>query len=139
MLEDLSAARDFYAARGWLADPAAYHQQPASITRSEESEGATWDGPRRRRYRHLRAASGFAPHAGEPGGEHWLDHPTNGTLHVDLIERDPSAPWLVCVHGFGMGSPLVNFNAFGVRQLHDTLGLNLAFPVLPLHGPRGAA
>jgi hypothetical protein len=44
----------------------------------------------------------------------------------------------VCLHGFGMGSPLVNLSGFDVRKLHDELGLNLAFPVLPLHGPRGA-
>jgi hypothetical protein len=36
-----------------------------------------------------------------------------------------------------MGTPLVNFAGFPVRLLHEELGLNLAFPVLPLHGPRG--
>ena len=35
-----------------------------------------------------------------------------------------------------MGSPLVNFNGFASRRLHEELGLNLVFPCLPLHGPR---
>jgi dienelactone hydrolase len=35
-----------------------------------------------------------------------------------------------------MGYPIVDFEAFPVRWLHDTLGLNIVMPVLPLHGPR---
>jgi hypothetical protein len=45
----------------------------------------------------------------------------------------------VGVHGFAMGTPLVNFAGFPVRLLHEELGLNIAMPVLPLHGPRGAS
>jgi pimeloyl-ACP methyl ester carboxylesterase len=138
MLDELAAARELFGARGWLDDPVGYHQEPSPITRSEERDATTWEGPRRRRYRQLRYASDFSPHAGEPGAQRWLEHPTNGVAHAHLVEGDPAAPWLVCVHGFGMGSPGVGFMAFGARQLHDTLGLNLAFPVLPLHGPRGA-
>jgi pimeloyl-ACP methyl ester carboxylesterase len=138
MLEDLGAARKIYAAQGWLDDPVGYHQEPTPYRGAEESEAVAWDGPRRRRYRALRAPSDYAPHPGEPGAERWLAHPTNGTAHAHLVEGDPDAGWLVCVHGFGMGSPTVGFPAFGARALHDSLGLNLAFPVLPLHGARGA-
>lgn len=139
MRRDLAAAHEFYAARGWLADPAAYHREPAPLREARLSQHATFEGRRLRRYRHLRCASEFAPHEGEPGRERWLTHPSNGTLHAHLLERDASAPWLVCVHGFGMGAPLVNLAGFGASRLHDDLGLNLAFPVLPLHGPRGAS
>jgi len=45
-------------------------------------------------------------------------------------------PWLVCIHGYQMGSPLVDFGAFRPEWLHDRLGLNLILPVLPMHGPR---
>jgi hypothetical protein len=41
------------------------------------------------------------------------------------------------VHGFGMGTPATNFSGFRAAQLHRELGLNLMFPTLPLHGPRG--
>ena len=51
----------------------------------------------------------------------------------------PCATWLVCLHGFGMGSPLTDFHAFRARKLANELGVNLAFPVLPMHGPRKAS
>ena len=139
MRRDLAAALELYGARGWLEDPAAYHREPTAPRELRSTERATWEGSRRRRYRHQSFASGYQPHDGEPGGERWLAHPRNGTLHVQLLERDPRAPWLVCVHGFGMGSPLVNLAGFGATHLHDRLGVNLAFPVLPLHGARGSA
>jgi dienelactone hydrolase len=47
-------------------------------------------------------------------------------------------PWLVCIHGFGMGKPMMDFTAFKVRRLHRDLGLNLVLPVLPTHGPRAS-
>ncbi len=47
-------------------------------------------------------------------------------------------PWVVCVHGFAMGDPAINFSGFGARWLHEELGLNVAFSVLPLHGPRAS-
>jgi hypothetical protein len=139
MRRDLTAAHDLYAERGWLEDPAAYHQEPEAPNDAQLSEHVTWEGTGRRRYRLLRCPSSYRPHDGEPGAERWLAHPRNGTLHAQIVERDPEAPWLVCVHGFGMGAPLVNLAGFGATHLHDGLGVNLAFPVLPLHGARGAA
>ena len=50
-------------------------------------------------------------------------------------EGDPR-PWVVCVPGYRMGSPLVDFTGFRARWLHRKLGLNIAIPVMPLHGPR---
>jgi dienelactone hydrolase len=35
-----------------------------------------------------------------------------------------------------MGFPLADFMVFPIARLHRELGLNLAFPVLPFHGPR---
>jgi hypothetical protein len=37
-----------------------------------------------------------------------------------------------------MGWPLIDLAAFEAARLHRRLGLNLLFPVLPLHGPRKA-
>ena len=42
----------------------------------------------------------------------------------------------MCVHGAGMGYPIADLFAFQAAWLHKGLGLNLAFPVMPLHGPR---
>ena len=139
MLDEAERARRFYEARGWLADPAAYHRDPPALHDPQTREERSWSGPRRRRYRRLVFPSRYEPHAGEPGRGRWLAHPRNGTAHAYVLEHPgPPRPWLVCVHGFGMGTPLVNLSGFPVRLLHDRLGLNLLFPCLPLHGARAA-
>jgi pimeloyl-ACP methyl ester carboxylesterase len=121
----------------WLANPEGYHREPPPLAEVEISNGSAWSGPRRLRYQGLHFESGWEPHPGEPGRERWLAHPTNGTAHAYVLEHPEPRPWLVCVHGFGMGSPMVNFSAFQSVLLHRRLGLNVIFPVLPLHGPRG--
>jgi hypothetical protein len=140
MVEEAQAARDFYAQNGWLADPAAYHQRPPRLREVESRRRRLLFAPgfAPTRYQHLRFESGFATHADEPGGERWSAHPLNGTAHAYVLEHeDGPRPWLICVHGFAMGTPRLNWMGFPVRLLHRELGLNLIFPVLPLHGPRG--
>jgi hypothetical protein len=137
MVDELLEAYAFYEAQGWLADPLSYHRDPPPISAVESRRRATFAGRRRLAYEHVSFPSGFAPHEGEPGRERWLAHPLNGVAHVYVLEHEEPRPWLVGVHGFAMGTPLVNFAGFPVRLLHEELGLNLAMPVLPLHGPRG--
>jgi hypothetical protein len=138
MVDELLEAHAFYAAAGWLADPAGYHRTPPPVADFELRSARTFVGPRLMKYEHVSFPSGWAPHAGEPGRERWVAHPLNGRSHVYVLEHEEPRPWLVGVHGFAMGTPLTNFSGFPVRMLHEELGLNLAFPVLPLHGPRGA-
>ncbi len=131
--------RDFLASNGWLDDPAIYHMQPPPLEEWSTAEHSTWLGRHRQRYRQVTWDSGYQLHAGEPGRERWLSREKNKTMHAYVMEHEGEArPWLICTHGFGMGTPLVNFNGFSAKQLHDDLGLNLIFPCLPLHGPRGA-
>jgi hypothetical protein len=138
MVDEAEEARRLFEERGWLADPVRYHRDPPPLRDPEVREESTWAGRRRQRYRRLLFASGFEPHPGEPGRERWLAHPRNGTAHAYVLEHASGPrPWLLCVHGFGMGTPLVNLSGFPVRLLHDELGLNLLFPCLPLHGARG--
>jgi len=138
MVDDAAEAYRLFEANGWLADPAAYHATPPSLREPQVREERAWAGARRQRFARLVFESGYAPHPGEPGRERWLDHPSNGTAHAYVLEHAGAPrPWLVCVHGFGMGSPLVSLSGFPVRLLHERLGLNLCFPCLPLHGERG--
>jgi len=140
MVDEAEAARSLFEERGWLENPARYHVRPPPLVDPEVREERTWAGPRRRRFQRLVFESGYEPHAGEPGRERWIEHPSNGTAHAYVLEHEGEPrPWLLCVHGFGMGSPLVNLSGFPVRLLHETLGLNLVLPCLPLHGERGAA
>jgi len=133
LMAEVGEAVDLFARRGWLADPGAYHPDPPPLEpidmRRTSSRGIG--------YQHLAFASDYAPHEGEPGRERWLGYARNRTGHAWVLEHPGRPrPWLVCIHGYRMGFPLADFTGFPVRWLHRRLGLNLAFPVLPLHGPR---
>ncbi len=133
VVEEIAVALDLYAERGWLDDPASYHLDPAPAAnvRSRTRRAGFLE------YRHVRFRSGYAPHAGEPGRTRWLGYRDNRTAHAWLLEHPgPARPWLLCIPGYRMGHPLVDFLGFRARWLHRRLGLNLAIPVMPLHGPR---
>lgn len=51
-------------------------------------------------------------------------------------DDDRPRPWMVCIHGFGMGTPFIDQAAFRVGHFHRDLGLNIAGIVLPAHGSR---
>ena len=89
----------------------------------------------------LRFDSGWAPHAGEPGGERWQTYERNHRVRVLLLRhRSGPRPWVVCVHGAEMGGrPLIDTQILRADHLHRSLGLNVAVPVLPGHGPRRPA
>jgi hypothetical protein len=131
--------REFLESSGWLADPLDYHLTPPAPKEWTLEDARGWQGMSRLPYRQLTCASEYDPHPEQPGRDRWLAHATNGRLHAYVLEHEGGPrPWLVCVHGFGMGAPAVNFAGFDARRLHQELGLNLIFPCLPLHGPRGA-
>lgn len=133
---ELSDAVELFDARGWIDDPASYHDTPPTLDGVQLKSG--W--AHRLRYERLLYMSEYEPHAGEPGRERWLDYHTNRTASAWVL-RHPDAgerprPWLVCIHGFGMGQAFMDFPAFHAAHLHHDLGLNLVGPVLPLHGHR---
>ena len=130
---DVSDAHDLMAERGWLADPATYHRKPDApetvVLRRRSVPGLN--------YEHVAFPSAWEPYDGEPGRTRWLSYVANRTAHAWVARpARPSDAWVVCVHGFGMGSnPLFDFNAFRATQLVRR-GVNVAVVVLPLHGPR---
>lgn len=132
---DIRTAHSLWAEQGWLAEPRRYHRDPPVPGDVRITRERTMD----QRYEHMSFPSGYEPPAGAPGRERWLDQVDNRTAHAWLLRHgDPSAPWLVCLHGFGMGRPLMDLRAFRAGYLHWTLGLNVASVVLPVHGPRQA-
>lgn len=133
VVREVLAAREMFDARGWLEKPATYHVDPPAVDafalRPERVRGIP--------YEHLSFESGYEPHPDEPGRDRWLSYEANRTAHAWVVRHsDASRPWLVCIHGYQMGSPLVDLFAFDPRWLSRRLGLNLVLPVLPLHGPR---
>jgi hypothetical protein len=130
---ELAQAHALFESRGWLADPAAFHRTPPAPPTVEARARTT----RGIAHEHVRFESGYAPDPAIPGTERWLGFQANRTAHAWVL-RHPGGPrpWIVCVHGYGMGTGGIDLRAFEVDWLHRQLGLNVALPVLPMHGPR---
>jgi hypothetical protein len=133
IVEEVTAALAFFESHGFLDRPADYHVAPPALEpasmRPATSRGLD--------YQHLTYASDYEPLPDEPGRARWLGYERNRTAHAWLLRHPgPPRPWLVCVHGYRMGFPLADFTGFPAAWFHHELGLNVAFPVLPLHGPR---
>ncbi|MEB2345384.1 MAG: alpha/beta hydrolase [Deltaproteobacteria bacterium] len=132
---EVRAALALFAERGWVADPASYHREPPAL----EKPALERSRARGVAFEHLSFDSGYEPHPDEPGRERWLSYAPCRTAHAWVLRHGGDGggrPWLVCIHGYQMGTPLVDFGAFRPAWLHDRLGLNLVMPVLPVHGPR---
>ena len=131
--EEAREARRYLDQRGWLDKPSGYHAVPPILEAPELRRRRTWGTA----FSELSFESGYEPYAEEPGRERWLSYAANRMAYAWVLEHsDGPRPWLVCVHGFRMGSPAVDLAAFRAVELHRRLGLNLVLPVLPLHGPR---
>ncbi len=130
---ELDEALQLYDERGWIDDPRSFHLDPPPLE-AVECRQRTVAGTR---FEHVRFESGYQPHPGEPGAERWLDYERNATAHAWVLRHEgPPRPWLICVNGYRTGFPGADLAAFDARRLHGRHGLNLAFPVQPLHGPR---
>lgn len=125
-----------YDERGWLADTELFHPAPPPLPEVELKSARL--GRIGLSYEHLTFESGYEPFPDEPGRERWLGYEANRTAHAWVLRHEHDAPWLVCIHGAGMGRSIIDLTCFRAQWLHNELGLNLAFPVQPLHGPRGS-
>jgi len=132
--EELSEAARLYRSEGWTAQPDRYHRTPPPLT-DPQITTRRW---LLNHYEHLTWESGFEPHPNEPARERWIGYEAPRTAHAHVLRHrdDVDRPWLLCLHGFGMGYVAADFQAFRAKMLHRELGLNLVFPVMPLHGRR---
>jgi hypothetical protein len=133
--DDLESAIAVYKREGWLHDPTDFHPTPpplVDVTRSMGWAMGMW-------YDRLSWPSGYETPEELPGHERWEGYARNRVSYAYLVRTAPARPWLVCIHGFGTGVPMSDFFAFRARKLAEELKVNLAFTVLPLHGPRRAS
>jgi hypothetical protein len=123
--------------RGWRDEPITYHHEPPPLRTFElRLTPGRW---LRERFRWLSFDSGFEPRPEEPAADRYRALPTDGRAHAALLRHaDHDRPWVVCLHGFGAGTPSADFTAFRVSRLHHDLGYDVVLPVLPLHGRRRA-
>ncbi len=126
---EVDAAVMFYGDAGWLDDPTRRHPRPPGVPSGniERAKGGV---------EQFSFESGWEPVEGEPGAERWRSLTANRVVPVRLLRHAGGPrPWLVAVHGQSMGRP-GDLRMLRVRRLHEDLGVNVALPVLPLHGPR---
>lgn len=131
--DEIDRALDLFDRRGWISAPETYHQDPPTPqgVRTSPARSATL------RYTAMSWLDGYAPRPEEPGAERFAGRSPNRVARVALLEhRSGDRPWLVCLHGFGMGAPGLDLRAFRARHLYGELGLNVAFLTLPFHGRR---
>ena len=130
---EVAETRARFDSEGWLEKPAGYHLTPPALAAPRLARART----RNVDYEHLSFESGYEPRLGEPGRERWLARVANRKAHAWVLRHaGPPRPWLVCIHGYQMGTPLIDLLAFQPEIFHRRLGLNLLVPTLPLHGPR---
>ncbi|MBV9952779.1 MAG: hypothetical protein JO291_12550 [Acidimicrobiia bacterium] len=130
---EVTEAVDLFEERGWIDDPASYHVAPpvpSEVRDRRRSSG-------RIRFTTLTWADGYEVRAEEPGAARYAGYERNRIARAALLEhRSGDRPWVLCVHGFGMGTHALDLRAFRALHLHRDLGLNVAFVTLPLHGRR---
>ena len=119
--------------RGWLEHPEYFHQVPGAPVDAELSPAAFKNFS----YQHLKFSSEFRPQAEIPGADLWNSYLPNQKCHAHVF-RQPEAgrPWLLCIHGYRMGTTFLDLRLFPPHILFQRLGLNVVMPTLPLHGPR---
>lgn len=133
MFEEARQMTEAFRARGWDRDPSPMHAAPPAPTQVyiERARFRRYD------YELLRFDSGYAPDDELPGAALWKSYTPNNRCYVRMFRHPgPPRPWLLCIHGYRMGVPWLDFGLFDPAWLHERLGLNVLQPILPLHGPR---
>lgn len=131
---ELERTCSLFEARGYLNDMRSYHSTP-NAPKTVYVRRSFQPGVRCER---ISFASEFEPKAPKEPRERYNSYRENKTAYAWMARHqdDQPRPWLICVHGLGTGAPWMDYPAFRARYLHKELGLNLLFPLLPLHGPR---
>jgi len=133
--EELARAEAMFTARGWVDRPATYHRAPPPLADADITRSHGW--ALGQGYERVSWESGFAPHRGEPGADRWTAFGPSATATAAVLRHaDASRPWVIGVHGFCMGFPFMDFPGLHAPRIHHELGMNVALPVLPLHGAR---
>src|SRR6185312_13208199 len=100
---EMVSAINMYDERGWLTKPGDYHRPPR--VPNIRLRGLTLQA---RKWECLTFDSNWLPYPGEPGRERWQDEEPNQTASVYVLRRKGPRPWVICLHGFGMGRPAMD-------------------------------
>jgi pimeloyl-ACP methyl ester carboxylesterase len=131
-LEEATGLVAYLDRNGVLAAPETFHRAPSPSVMTVRMRRVG-----RTRFGHATYPSPYAPDADVPGATRFARDTDNQIVHAWMLRQTVRAPWVVCLHGAGMGDPPADMIAFRAAYLHSC-GFNVAIPVLPHHGPRGA-
>ncbi len=131
--EEVTTAIAALDAAGAFKDPTVAHRKPTGAPKMT-SESASYRGIP---YQHVTYESGYDPTIELPGATRWQSHAANQVAHAYVLRHDEPRPWLVQLHGFGMGKP-TDLIAMRSLHFHRDLGFNVIHPVFPSHGPRSS-
>jgi dienelactone hydrolase len=118
---------------GFLDAPTHWHHDPVM----PENINFTPASFRGLDYQKMSFNSGYQAPIELPGFERWQGFENNRTAH-GVVLRHPGQPrpWMMCIHGGGMGDDVFNLIGMQAAKFHRDHGLNVILPVLPLHGRR---
>lgn len=133
--DEVGAAVVLFEERGWTEDPRSYLGDPPPLANPTVSRlrslGVNLEL--------LTFPSGWEPRPSEPGADRWRSYGANRTARAHVLRHaDGARPWVVCVHGTGMGRAETDLVVLDAQHLHRDLGCNVVMPVLALHGARRA-
>lgn len=133
--EEVAEALGKFRAETYLDSPELFHPEPPPLT-DPVIRGKLYGTIS---YEQLAFDSGYTPWPGVPGATRWQSAGANQRVWAYVL-RHPGKPrpWLVNLHGFGMGRP-GDLAAFRSQKLHRDFGINVMHVVLPMHGPRKAS
>ncbi len=82
--------------------------------------------------------SGWQPDPEEPGADRWTAVAANQRARAHVLEHGDvrGRPWVVLVHGTGMGYPEADVRSLGANHFFRELGCNVVMPILAMHGSR---
>jgi hypothetical protein len=115
---------------GIFSDPTRLHPEPGPPRVNVHASSY-----RGIRYDDVSFESDYEPVIELPGTRRWLSISSNQIAHSYVLRHREPRPWLVNLHGFGMGHPS-DLIALRALHFHRDLGLNVIQPVFPVHGPR---
>ncbi len=127
-------ALEWFGQHGWHKEPSRFHEAPEALDTADvlfetrSVAGLAVDV--------MSFESGYATRPEAPGAQRYMDYAPCRRAWAWVLRGHEKAPWLVNLHGLSMGMPWLDLKLLQARMLHREMGLNLVFPVLPLHGPR---